>query len=189
MRLQQWAGWQSLGDAGGHPARSAGARLLWRGRGQSQLRHKTHNTFQTGELTSTVPAGTQLGVGWHLALASVPAYISGIIPNTRMQDTVRELRCTRNDTITELPARTHGYYRSFIPNTTKQWNKLSEDLRQAAANPVRFKKQLRRERAPKPANSYFAMGSKRGNYITHPAATKCLSSKGSLVLPGQSRLP
>ena len=97
--------------------------------------------------------------------SSVPAYISGIIPNTRMQDTVRELRCTRNDTITELPARTNGYYRSFIPNTTKQWNKLSTDLRQAAANPVRFKKQLRRERAPKPANSYFAMGSKRGNIL------------------------
>ena len=96
---------------------------------------------------------------------SVPAYINNITPNTRMQDTVRELRSTRNETVTEPPAHTHGYRRSFIPSTAKLWNKMSSDLRQTAANSVRFKKHLMRAMAPKPANPYFSIGSRRGNIL------------------------
>ena len=95
----------------------------------------------------------------------VPAYITDIIPNTRMQDTVRELRSTQNDTITEPPVQRDSYGRSFIPSATKQWNKLSIELRRTADNPVQFKKHLLRAIGPKTANSYFTMGSKRGNML------------------------
>ena len=92
-------------------------------------------------------------------------YIKDITPNTRTQDTVRELRSTKSETVTEPPAHTHGYRRSFIPSTTKLWNEMSSDLRQTAANSVQFKKHLVQARAPKPANTYFSMGSRRGNIL------------------------
>ena len=119
----------------------------------------------------------------------VPAYITDIIPNTRTHDTVRELRSTQNDTITEPPVHTHSYGRSFIPSATKQWNKFSIELRRSADNPVQFKKHLMRARGPRPPNSYFTMGSKRGYMLQTRLRLKSSQLKAHLFERGKVDSP
>lgn len=97
--------------------------------------------------------------------ASVPGYIKDTLPNTRTEDTGRELRNKQKDSLTLPPTRTHGYLRSFIPNTTKQWNEMSPGLRRVSATFPQFKRRLIRARTPKPPNPFFSMGSKKGNIL------------------------
>jgi len=120
---------------------------------------------------------------------SVPGYIKDMIPNTRAKDTVRELRSTKNDTITLPPAHTHGYFRSFIPSTTKLWNEMPSGLRQISANSLQFKKHLMQARSPKPANPFFSIGSKKGNALHTQLRLKSSHLNSHMYAQGKANSP
>ena len=120
---------------------------------------------------------------------SVPVYIKDIIPNTRKEDMVRELRSSRNEILTEPPVHTDSYRRSFTPSTAKQWNEMPLELRHAAANSVQFKKHVRRTRTPKPASPYYSLGSKIGNILHTRLRLNSSHLKAHMYAQGKAESP
>ena len=96
---------------------------------------------------------------------SVPNYIRNMLPNTRAEDTGRELRSNQSDSLTLPAVQTSGYLKSFIPHTTKLWNELPNSLRQISTNFRSFRKHLMQSRTPRPPDPFFGMGSKKGNIL------------------------
>ena len=110
-----------------------------------------------------------------------PAYIRSILPNTRQQDTGRELRNANTNT---LPAnRLTKYQQSFVPATTRLWNSLPDHIRNEAS-PTPFKKSVMRHLGTPPTPPYFSSGNKIGNRI-HTRLRVGLSYLNSHLYPLQ----
>ena len=91
---------------------------------------------------------------------TTPSYIQHILPQTRHTDTGHTLRNANNSTT--ILTKTTSFYRSFVPNTTRQWNLLPETIRSETST-NKFKKQLSElYSAAHPPDLYLA-GSKTGN--------------------------
>ena len=90
----------------------------------------------------------------------IPEYITAIIPENRQRVTGRTLR---NAHLQTLPSnRTSSFSRSFVPDTTRLWNRLPADFH-AITSTVTFKTALTNHiSVPKPPR-YYGLGSKRGN--------------------------
>ena len=92
----------------------------------------------------------------------LPDYIRAAIPQTRQHDTNRTLR---NSASHSLPLnRTSHYQRSFIPCTTRAWNRLPESIQTSRSQKI-FKRELS-ERLSVPAPPvYYSLGTKCGNIL------------------------
>ena len=70
----------------------------------------------------------RLTLFWHLTRSThVPEYIKNTLPHPRRIDTDRMLR--NSNTLTLPDNRTSQFQKSFIPRTTRKWNKLPERTR------------------------------------------------------------
>ena len=93
---------------------------------------------------------------------SLPDYITNALPRTRQQATRRTLR---NASQYSLPQNnTTLFQRSFIPATTRNWNKLPECIR-ATASPKSFKRGVLQLLGVPPPPPYYILGSKIGNIL------------------------
>ena len=91
---------------------------------------------------------------------TLPSYIQSILPQTRHTDTGQTLRnATTNTTIV---SKTSSFNRSFLPNSTKQWNLLPEAVRSEPSLRT-FKKQLHVLYCIPTPPEFFSFGSKTGN--------------------------
>ena len=91
---------------------------------------------------------------------TLPSYIQSILPQTRHADTGQTLRnATTNTTIV---SKTSSFNRSFLPNSTKQWNLLPEAVRSEPSLRT-FKKQLHELYCIPIPPEFFSFGSKTGN--------------------------
>ena len=90
-----------------------------------------------------------------------PNYIKAIMPNTRAQDTDRQLRNANMHTTTT--SRTSSYHKSFFPTTCTQWNELPSTTQHLTH--TTFKKQLSEHLGASDPPLYFSVGSKKGNIL------------------------
>ena len=93
--------------------------------------------------------------------SQMPLYINSILPESRISQTGKELR--NSEAITQPYNRTSIFKNSFIPNTTKLWNKLARSVRQS--NHISFKRTIIERFSPPPPPAFFTFGSKRGNLL------------------------
>ena len=92
----------------------------------------------------------------------LPDYVVTAMPNTRLQDTQRNLRNAASQSLP--PNHTSLFQRSFIPTTTRDWNKLPGTIR-TNISPKTFKRELfKRLCIPEPP-VYYSLGSKKGNIL------------------------
>ena len=133
----------------------------------------------TGTLYRTSSGKLRLELGWErlstrreihrltlfwqlLTCPAIPDYIRQTLPRPRQVDTVRTLRTSNTLTVPEN--RTSRFQRSFIPGTTRTWNKLPEHIRsQDTLN--KFKKEITALMGAERPPDYFSYGSKIGNKI------------------------
>ena len=86
--------------------------------------------------------------------------IQHILPQTRHTDTGHTLRNANNSTT--ILTKTTSFYRSFVPNTTRQWNLLPETMRSETST-NKFKKQLSELYGALHPPDFYLAGSKTGN--------------------------
>ena len=91
----------------------------------------------------------------------LPHYITSIIPNTRAQDTHRQLRNADRQSITT--SNTSSYKRSFFPTTIGQWNELTQDTQQLTH--TAFKKEICQQQGAPDPPAYYTAGTKKGNTL------------------------
>ena len=92
----------------------------------------------------------------------LPDYIRSAMPHTRQHDTQRTLRNSFSQSLP--PNHTTLFQRSFIPSTTRAWNRLPESTQTSKA-PQIFKRELS-ERLSVPAPPlYYSLGTKVGNIL------------------------
>ena len=92
----------------------------------------------------------------------IPEYITSSLPNTRRRDTQRTLR---NHTLHTLPPNhTTSYQQSFIPATTRTWNRLPEAVR-SLARFTELKKAITQLLGPMRPPKYYHIGTKMGNIL------------------------
>ena len=96
--------------------------------------------------------------------AEVPAFIKATVPQSPDNVRQRTLRNRNNLRITPQITRTASYSRSFIPNTTLEWNDLPAEHR-SHTNHKDFKKSLIHLMGPEKPDPYFSFGSKLGNTL------------------------
>ena len=89
----------------------------------------------------------------------LPEYVTSLMPNTRARDTDRRLR--NANTHTTSTCHTSTYKRSFLPTTTRQWNRLTRDTQQLSH--IHFKKEICQQLGAPAPPKYYCMGSKIGN--------------------------
>ena len=105
----------------------------------------------------------RLTLFWHLSrCTSVPDYIKRTLPQPRQTDIARTLR--NSNTLTLPHNRTSQFQKSFIPDTTRQWNKLPPHT-QSQQSSRTFKKDIAALLGTKCPPSYYTLGSKHGNII------------------------
>ena len=88
-----------------------------------------------------------------------PDYIRQLMPNTRAQDTNRQLRDANKHTT--AGSRTTSYQQSFFPLTCTQWNKLPDTTHHPKHNT--FKKRLCEQLGASDPPPYYKFGTKTGN--------------------------
>ena len=94
--------------------------------------------------------------------AGLPDYITSIIPQTRRHDISRALR---NASTRSLPPNnTTLFQKSFIPATTRDWNKLPESTR-SITSPKSFKREVLQLLGVSTPPDYFSLGTKIGNIL------------------------
>ena len=105
----------------------------------------------------------RLTLFWHLTRSThVPEYIKNTLPHPRHIDTDRTLR--NSNTLTLPENRTSQFQKSFIPRTTRKWNKLPESTRSHESSHT-FKKDIISLLGVKHPPHYYTIGSKRDNVI------------------------
>jgi len=92
----------------------------------------------------------------------IPDYITAMLPNTRTQDTGRILRNHMHNTLPHN--RITSYQRSFIPHTTRQWNKLPQPVK-ALLRITQFKKTIFLSHGPSKPPKYYSFGNKNANIL------------------------
>ena len=113
--------------------------------------------------------------------SKIPQFIRDILTNTRLHDTGRHLRNASTQTLPQN--RTTSYQRSFVPATSREWNKLPETTR-LIEPPKLFKTAIVRRLGAKRPPPYYALGSKFGN-ILHTrlrVETSCLNAHRYRIL-------
>ena len=93
---------------------------------------------------------------------SLPDYITSALPRTRQQETRRILRNANEHSLPQN--NTTLFQRSFIPATTRNWNKLPEHIR-ATTSPKSFKREVLQLLGVPPPPPYYELGSKIGNLL------------------------
>ena len=94
----------------------------------------------------------------------VPTFIKATIPQAPESGRLRTLRSRNELRIPPHITRTASYTRSFIPNTTMEWNNLPIEYR-SNVNHKDFKKCLIDLMGPERPNPYVSFGSKLGNTL------------------------
>ena len=97
-----------------------------------------------------------------------PSYLTDILPKKGSQRTNYNIR-NRND-IQAIPARTTTYQRSFIPDTTKKWNDLPDEIRYIGGLHD-FKNHLKKHEHP--SQSHYYRGSRMYQTISARMRMKC----------------
>ena len=92
----------------------------------------------------------------------IPNYIKEIIPSQRINQTNRLLR--NATTRTELTNRTTKYHNSYIPATTRHWNRLTEKTRSMNTTKS-FKREIYNLMTPEKPPRYYSFGTKTGNCL------------------------
>ena len=93
---------------------------------------------------------------------SIPDYIRSMIPSVREHSTGRALRNQNQHTVPY--SRTCTYQRSFIPNTSRQWNMLPRALRSCKES-KQFKQNITLLYSSPQPSHYFTLGKKLGNAL------------------------
>jgi len=92
----------------------------------------------------------------------IPDYIRHMIPEARRQDTGRVLR--NADQLTVPHSRTSSYQRSFIPNTSRNWNSLPHCI-QSCQSRKQFEQNVKSLHSIPPPSHYLTLGTKLGNTL------------------------
>lgn len=92
---------------------------------------------------------------------TAPPYIVSILPENRLSQTGRILR--NSYSLTQPFNRTSAYQKSFVPCTTKLWNRLPQTTRQL--NYSAFKSTLYELFCPPRPPPFFTFGTKLGNIL------------------------
>jgi len=92
----------------------------------------------------------------------IPDYITSSLPNTRQQDTRRVLRNHASHTLPQN--HTTSYQHSFIPATTRTWNRLPEHIR-SLNRQKQFKKAISQHLGSRRPPMYYHFGTKLGNNL------------------------
>ena len=95
-------------------------------------------------------------------LEILPDYMRDTIPHTRQYDTNRTLRNSASQSLP--PNHTSLFQRSFIPATTRTWNRLPESIR-TCDSPKSFKRELFRRLGVPTPSVYYSLGTKTGNIL------------------------
>lgn len=92
----------------------------------------------------------------------IPDYITNMIPEPRRRDTGRVLR--NADQLTVPHSRTSSYQRSFIPNTSRNWNSLPHSI-QSCQSRKQFEQNVKSLHGIPQPSHYFTLGTKKGNTL------------------------
>ena len=103
---------------------------------------------------------------------SIPEFIKEIVPNFRQTDSERCTRSTQCNLITMPIIRTSSFARSFIPTTTKLWNRLPNDLRGETSFKL-FKTEINSLTNTGNPIQYLSLGSKLGNMLHTQIRLNC----------------
>ena len=106
-----------------------------------------------------------------------PLYLSSLVPQTVGQTTRYSLR-NSNDLQT-IQSRTTLYSNSFLPSTIRDWNNLTQEVRQIDSVNT-FKQFLNRERERVP--KYFYSGNRRGQMLHTRLRTNCSGLSDDLFI-------
>ena len=91
-----------------------------------------------------------------------PAYIRDSLPQARQTDTTRTLR--NSTAMTQPKNRTTRFQKSFIPDTTRKWNKLPLAVRSQSSLKT-FKSDISKLLGAQLPPKYYSFGSKLGNTL------------------------
>ena len=117
---------------------------------------------------------------------SLPDYLTPILTQTRGTATQRRLRNT--DTMTLPPNRTTSFQRSFIPDTTRLWNRLPQSIR-ASPSLATFKTALIKHIGVTASPTFYSIGTKNGNKLHTQLRTGTLPLNGFLFQTQKSTTP
>ena len=117
---------------------------------------------------------------------SLPDYLTLTLTQTRGAVTQRRLRNT--DTMTLPPNRTTSFQRSFIPDTTRLWNRLPQFIR-ASSSPATFKKTLTKHTGVTAPPTYYSIGNKTGNTLHTQLRTGTLPLNAFLFQTQKTEAP
>ena len=118
--------------------------------------------------------------------APAPDYLTPILTQTRGTATQRRLRNT--DTMTLPPNRTTSFQRSFIPDTTRLWNRLPQSIR-ASPSLATFKTALIKHIGVTASPTFYSIGTKNGNKLHTQLRTGTLPLNGFLFQTQKSTTP
>ena len=113
-----------------------------------------------------------------------PLYLSSLVPQSVSNLSQYSLR-NSNDLQT-VNARSSQYYHSFLPSTTRDWNSLSTETKQADSVNS-FKQSLNKDKPSIP--SYFYTGSRIGQILHSRIRTNCSSLNLDLFLKNITESP
>ena len=94
--------------------------------------------------------------------STLPDYIRAELPQTRQRDTNITLRNSSSQSLP--PNHTSLFQRSFIPSTTRAWNRLPEST-QTSRSPKMFKRELSERLSVRTPPVYYSLGTKLGNIL------------------------
>ena len=93
--------------------------------------------------------------------SKIPAYIRSILPQTRLTDTGRVLR---NFGAQTLPLnRTSAFQQSFVPATTKLWNKIPTSTKNKPF--PAFKREISKQLGTPAPPKFYSLGTRPGNKL------------------------
>lgn len=134
--------------------------------------------LMTGALPRTATTKLRTDLGWttlkirreihkiqffhSLSLGLLPNYIQSILPNLRQNAMNRDLRNAYQRT--EITFRTTNFKNSFLPCTTKLFNRLPEQIRMTGSHQA-FKKQVEEQLGCRKPTKYYTYGAKIPNSL------------------------
>ena len=127
-------------------------------------------------------------ISFHRLIQSqnTPNYIKSILPTTRTRVTNFHLRNAK--TLSLPPNNTTSFQRSFIPNTTRKWNRLPSPIREETGKST-FKRELTKLLGCPSPPPYYSYGSKIGNSLHTQIRTGTLPLNAYLYQIQKSESP
>ena len=113
-----------------------------------------------------------------------PLYLSSLVPQS--VSNLSQYSLPNSNDLQTVNASSSQYYHSFLPSTTRDWNSLSTETKQADSVNS-FKQSLNKDKPSIP--SYFYTGSRIGQILHSRIRTKCSSLNLDLFLKNITESP